>query len=278
MVPLLAFATCQNLSGKSSMVTCTVSMDILSHILFDFAFRSSILWLAHKNYPQTIVKSFDIWWWGRPFVLGDEARTIVSCWSVQYSSPEVALHYGLSAPSKMSSMYTSLLIFTPWGTKTGGNFPPSEITAQTITDARFAVWRHFPEAGGNDWQLEWMQSFWRLKICSTVNSFLVKIMLCSVPSQIHFTNSFFWSLFFIVATERSCFLVILWEDIPGSFQHTLAWFSLMLQPPQPIFSWIISDFFAHLFNEFSHSGGARLSWSQCIFDWGNLVCINRFSF
>lgn len=55
-------------------------------------------------------------------------------------------------------LYNSLLIFTPWGTKTRGEFRLSEMTAQTIDS--FWVLSHFPEAVGTDGCLvEWAQTF-----------------------------------------------------------------------------------------------------------------------
>uniref|UniRef100_A0A0L8G6R0 Uncharacterized protein n=1 Tax=Octopus bimaculoides TaxID=37653 RepID=A0A0L8G6R0_OCTBM len=48
----------------------------------------------------------------------------------------------------MSSMYRSLFILIPGGTKTSGVFPVSEMDAQTITDAGFLVLKTFPALPG----------------------------------------------------------------------------------------------------------------------------------
>lgn len=114
------------------------------------------------KYGKTIVKSIDLWWWRRPFILGDFLFIIAvlheqycpSLYLVEVSNVHQKWHCTMArVHCPKCHMYTSLVIFTSWGRKTRGDFPLSGMAAQAITDAGFWVLRYFPEAARTDQDL-----------------------------------------------------------------------------------------------------------------------------
>lgn len=74
----------QSFSGKSLLAVRTVSLGYFAPYSLEFCVQSfnivvrSRTGLTLKDCPQSIVKGVDIWRGRRPFVVKEEARTIVS--------------------------------------------------------------------------------------------------------------------------------------------------------------------------------------------------------
>ena len=64
-----------------------------------------------------------------------------SCCSVQLPSPYKDLHHGIKAPSKISFMYSSLLILTSEGTKPKGISPFQKSLSTPSLKQVFVFWR-----------------------------------------------------------------------------------------------------------------------------------------